>query len=88
MATLLLGLVTGALALFVANWALTNVAGPVESLTAAIELSTTVIGYISLAAGLGAVTVKAAGARAITALTTQDVAGPAVFALAGAILLI
>ena len=88
MATWLVGIIVGALALFIANWALANLEPQVETLTAAIDLSTTVIGYISLAAGLGSAMVKATTVGSLTDLSTQDVAGPAVFALAGAILLI
>ena len=82
------GLVLGLLALVVARLALSSFPEPIEALVGAIDLSTTVIGYISLAAGLAAAIQKAIGAGGIAELTTETAAGPAVFALAGAILLI
>lgn len=88
MATAFTGLLIGALALFVANLALGSWPDEVKTVTAAIELSTTIIGYVSLAVGLGAATKKAVDKGGVSALAIQEAAGPAVFAIAGAILLI
>jgi uncharacterized membrane protein len=85
---LVYGLVVGALALFVANWALTNLADTVAAFTAAVDLTKTVIGFVTLAAGLGTLSIAAAQKTGgIAALTVQEVSGGGSLAVVGAILL-
>ena len=46
-----------------ANWALVNIKPQVDTLTAAIDLTSTVIGFLGVAIGLGAITFTAATAK-------------------------
>ncbi len=85
----LVGLVIGALALFVANWALANIKPQVDTLTAAIDLTSTVIGFLSVAIGLGAITFTAATTEnGLDGMGTAKVAAPGVLAVTGALLLV
>lgn len=82
----LVGLVVGALALFVANWALTNLVDWVTSVSAAIDLTSKVIGFLGVAIGLGSIGVSAS-TKGLTGLDAPDISGPGVITIAGAILL-
>lgn len=81
------GLVIGALALFLANLALSNMPGQVETLTAAVDLTSTVVGFITLAVGLGAISITAAQ-EGISAVSTTQAAAPGILAVTGALLLV
>lgn len=82
------GLAVGALALFVANWANGNLTAFVASFTAAVDLTKIVIGFVTLAAGLGSLSISAARQPGgIAALRVQQVSGGASLAVVGAILL-
>jgi multisubunit Na+/H+ antiporter MnhC subunit len=84
----LYGLAVGALALFVANWALANLAEFVAAFTAALDLTKIVIGFVTLAAGLGTLSIEAAKKNGgIAALSVQEVSGGASLAVVGALLL-
>lgn len=82
----IVGLVIGVLALFVANWAIGQAPDVVSQIVADMDLAAQVIGFIGVSIGLGSLSFSAV-TKGINALGTEDVAGPGVFAIAGAILL-
>lgn len=86
MATWINGLLIGIVALFLANLALGSAKTSVDVLTAAIDLSSKVIGYLSLAVGLGSAIARAFSAGGIGLLTPHNAIGPALFAVTGALL--
>jgi hypothetical protein len=82
----LVGLAIGVLALFVANLALTNFPQQIETLLAAIDLTGTIIGFITLATGLGGLLVVA-NANGLNNVSTTQAAAPGILAISGALLL-
>lgn len=84
----IVGLAFGALALIGANWALANYPAQVKQFTDAVDLASTAIGFLGVAVGLGGLTYTAATtANGLTGLSREEILGPGVVAIVGAIML-